>query len=117
MMSPENFIYFLTAKGFFVGLIFALTTSVEPEFVIFIAIALSAIFYMIGLAGAGFFIRYIDLRTTHNLQKKEKEDILDMFIDRLEKREQFIRDSHNFIENLEREFLQQKEEEVAGEKR
>ena len=109
-MRPENFIYFLTVCGFFMGLVFSIISEMEPYMIFWAAMILSMVFYIIGLASAGMFIKYIDLKAGYNINREHKEEFLDKIIAFLEKREKYIQDSHNFIENLEKEFLSKKDE-------
>ena len=81
------------------------------------AMIISVVFYMIGLASAGMFIRYIDLKAGYNIHRVEKEEYLDKIIQFMEKRERYIQDSHHFIENLEKEFLSKKDEGLALDKK
>jgi hypothetical protein len=108
-MHPENFIYFLTACGFFLGLLYSIFVDLGPIDICLSAMLLSMVFYIIGLASTSFFIRFVDMQSNFNIDRKQKEDALDKIVLRLEKREKFIRDSHEFIENLEKEFLAQDE--------
>jgi hypothetical protein len=104
MMRPENFIYFLTSNGFFLGLMYAVLVDLDPFMILYSAAMLSIIFYIIGLASSSFFIRYIDMKSNYDIHRKNKEEVLDKIVLRLEKKERFIRDSHEFIVNLEKEF-------------
>ncbi len=116
-MRPENFIYFLTVCGFFIGLIFSILAGEEAFNIFFSSIVISVAFYIIGLASAGMFIRYVDLKAGYNINKEHKEEFLDRIIQFMEKRERYIQDSHHFIENLEKEFLSKKDEGLAVDKK
>lgn len=112
-MRPENFIYFLTVCGFFIGLFFSVFSQEEPGMIFWSSIIISGAFYIIGLASSSFFIKYFDAKHGYNIRKENKEEYLDKIILLLEKRERYIQDSHNFIENLEREFLNKKDERLT----
>jgi len=81
------------------------------------AMVLSVTFYIIGLGSAGMFIKYVDLKAGYNIHREQKEEFLDRIIQFMEKRERYIQDSHHFIENLEKEFLSQKDEGLAVDKK
>jgi len=115
-MRPENFIYFFTVCGFFIGLFFSVFSGKEPHLIFWSSLIISGIFYIIGLASSGFFIKYFDAKTGYDIKKDSKEEYLDRIIGFLEKREKYIQDSHNFIENLEKEFLDRKDEGFAIDK-
>jgi hypothetical protein len=116
-MRPENFIYFLTVSGFFIGLIFSILSGLEAFMIFLSSIIISVLFYMIGLGSAGMFIKYVDQKAGYNINRNQKEEFLDKIIVFLEKREKYIQDSHHFIENLEREFLSKKDEGLAVDKK
>ncbi|GHV02796.1 hypothetical protein AGMMS50229_00170 [Campylobacterota bacterium] len=109
MVTAENFIYFLTTCGFFVGVIFALISAMEPLTLVIVSISMSAVFYMIALAGASFFIRAIDIKAAYKLDRDFYEAQLDRARALIEKREDYIRDSTRFIRTLEEEILATKE--------
>ena len=109
-MKPENFIYFLTVCGFFIGLFFSVFSGKEALEIFWSSLIVCGIFHIIGIASASFFIKFIDLKTGYNLKREHKEEFLDKMIYFLEKREKYIQDSQYFIENLEKEFLDKKEE-------
>lgn len=112
-MRPENFIYFLTVCGFFVGVLFAMFAPVEPAMVIWVALGVTAVFYMIGLASASYFIHYTEIKTGYHLDSTGYDENLDKFREILERRERFISDSTDFIRNLETEIREQKAEEES----
>jgi len=111
MIKPENFIYFLTVCGFFIGLVFSILTPMEPEMIIWTTISVTAAFYMVGLGSASFFIRYLDVKVGYAINRIEYEEKLDQVIRQIEKREAYIRDSSEFIEDLEQEMMRSVDEE------
>jgi hypothetical protein len=113
MMRPDNFIFFLTVSGFFIGLIFALLADLEPLGLIYACAVVTFAFYMIGLAASGFFARYADIKTTYKLGADYYEIQLDKARAQIEKREIYIRDSVRFIRALEEENNRVKNEEAA----
>lgn len=113
MVSADNFIFFLTVCGFFIGLIFSLLTGLEPLPFVWTTISLCAVFYMIALASAAFFIKAINVKSSYTLDTAHYEIQLDKARDHIEKREEYIRDSTLFIRMLEAEILANKEEAAA----
>lgn len=113
-MRPENFIYFLTICGFFIGLAFSILSGMEALDIFVWSVVLCCVFYIIGLASAGMFIKYVDLKTGYDIRRENKEEFLDRIVLFLEKRDRYIQDSHHFIENLEREFLTKKDEGLSS---
>jgi len=103
-MRPENFIYFLTVSGFFIGLLFSIFEGLEPGLMFYVTIGVTTIFYMIGLASASFFVKYVDLKVDYDLGTDKKEEYIKKVVLALEKREKYIDEVHSFIEDLEKEF-------------
>jgi uncharacterized membrane protein len=112
MIRPENFIYFLTVCGFFIGIIFSMVATIEPAMVLWTTISITAVFYMIGLASTSWFIKHIDIKAAYTLNRDYYEEQLDKARDQIEKRESYIRDSTRFIRKLEEEILQKKDEDL-----
>ncbi|MDR2034869.1 MAG: hypothetical protein LBP89_09660 [Helicobacteraceae bacterium] len=112
-MRADNFIFFLTASGFFVGLIFALLADLEALWLVYACIAITFIFYMIALAASGFFIRFVDSKTAYSIEVEYYETQLDKARSQIEKREAYIRDSTRFIRNLEAEIARAKSKETS----
>jgi len=112
MIRSENFIYFLTVVGFFIGIIFSIFNSFEPFIFLYSILFISAIFYIIGVASSSFFIRYISVKQSFKLDKDMLEKTIDMQIYELDKKEEFIREAHYFIQEIEKEeqYLYSKKE-------
>jgi hypothetical protein len=105
-MRGENFIYFSVVSGFFAGLIFALFKSHGVfEFLIEIAL-ITMIFYLIALASVALFLKNIDIKRIIFFNKAEAEEILDVQIKELEKKENFILESYEFIKQIEQEEME-----------
>ncbi|MDR3162444.1 MAG: hypothetical protein LBT81_01100 [Helicobacteraceae bacterium] len=109
MIRAENFIYFLTSCGFFVGVIFGLVADFEPLMFVMVSIVMCVIFYTISLASASFFIRAIDIKAAYVIDREHYETQLDKVRSQIEKREKYIRESTRFIEALEDEIKKAKE--------
>jgi len=103
MLRGENFIYFFTVVGFFIGIIFAILNAFEPEKFLYSVILISSIFYIVGVASSGFFIKFLSVKKAFDLDKETLEATIDMQIYELDKKEEFIREAHYFIEEIENE--------------
>jgi len=103
MFRSENFISFLTVMGFFIGLIFAVFHSLEPATFLYAVFFISGFFYILGLASSSFFIKYISIKRIFELDKDSLEKTIDMQIYELDKKEDFIREAHYFIKEIEEE--------------
>ncbi|MDD3344675.1 MAG: hypothetical protein PHR87_14015 [Sulfurospirillaceae bacterium] len=89
MVSSENFIYFFTICGFFIGLIFSVLNFSEPENILFYTLEITLVFYLIiHVAVMNFFDFERVGRFVFN--KQDHEQIGDYFISELESREKVI---------------------------
>jgi hypothetical protein len=105
MFRSENFIYFLSVSGFFIGLVFAIMQGFEPIDFIFSVIVIFTIFYMIAIASTSFFIKYLRVKNIFYLDKESLEKTMDAQIEELDKKEEIIREAYYFIRKLEEEEL------------
>ena len=104
-MRGENFIFFLGASGFFIGLIFSLIHDYEIFEFLYVTFFITSVFYILGLASVTMFIKYLDVKRMAYFNKNEIDEILDLQIKELEKKEDFILESYEFIKQIEREEL------------
>jgi len=105
-MRGENFIYFFTSSGFFVGIIFSIFHDLDFEKFLYATFLITAVFYIFALATVSFFIKFVDIKNIVYLDKKEIDKILDVQIKELEEKEDFILESYEFIKQIEEEELQ-----------
>ncbi len=99
-MRGENFIYFLSVSGFFLGIIFGILKELDIKAFLYSIFLLTALFYIVGLGVVTFFIKYLDIKKIIYLDKKEIDSILDIQIKELEKKEDFIYESYEFIKKI-----------------
>jgi hypothetical protein len=105
MFKNENFIYFLSVTGFFIGLVFAIMQGFEPfNFLIAVGIVFMS-FYIIAVASTSFFIKYLGIKNIFYLDKTSLEKTIDAQIEELDKKEEIIREAYYFIRKLEEEVL------------
>ncbi len=104
MVRTENFIYFLTVCGFFIGLVFSLLSDIEAIQMVWSTIAITVIFYIVSLAASGYFIKVSDLKTAYTLNQTLYDLQLAKAINQIERRESFLRDSQRYIRDLEEEL-------------
>ena len=105
MFKIDNFIYFFSVSGFFIGLIFAILQEFKP-FDFFVAVmVVFLIFYIIALASTSFFIKYFAVKNVFEFDKVNLEKTIDSQIEELDKKEDSIREAYYFIRELEEEEL------------
>jgi hypothetical protein len=66
---------------------------------------ITALFYLLGLGSVTFFIKYLDLKKIMYFDKHGIDQVLDVQIKELEKKEDFILESYEFIKQIEEEEL------------
>ena len=104
-MRGENFIYFAVVSGFFIGVIYAIFRGFEVFYFLFTVFLITALFYLIALGAVAFFVKYLDIREIVFFDKMEIDEVLDVQIKELEKREEFIYKSYEFIKQIEEEEI------------
>ena len=85
-MSPNNFIYFFTVSGFFIGLIFTIVNFNLPEDIILYTAEITLFFYLfIHVA----IMNFVDIKRfgISLFNKKEYEDVSEYFVSELDTRE------------------------------
>jgi hypothetical protein len=105
-MRGENFIFFLASSGFFIGIIFSVLHDLDVENFIYATVLITAVFYILGLASVTLFVKYLDIKKINYFDKHQIDEILDIQIKELEKKEDFILESYEFIKQIEEEELQ-----------
>jgi len=104
-MRGENFIFFLASSGFFVGIIFSILHNLDFDKFLYATFMITALFYLLGLATVTFFIKFLDIKKIIYFNKHEIDEILDIQIKELEKKEDFILESYEFIKKIEEEEI------------
>jgi len=104
-MRGENFIFFLASSGFFVGIIFSILHNLDFDKFLYATLLITALFYLLGLATVTFFIKFLDIKRIIYFNKHEIDEILDIQIKELEKKEDFILESYEFIKKIEEEEI------------
>jgi hypothetical protein len=105
-MRGENFIFFLASSGFFIGIIFSILHELDFLEFLYATFLITAVFYLLGLGSVTFFIKYLDIKKVIYFNKHEIDEILDIQIKEIEKKEDFILESYEFIRQIEKEELE-----------
>jgi len=88
-MLSENFIYFFTVWGFFVGIIFGILKSFDAEGLLSYTLLITGFFYMFGHVIIAFYYKTMNVKT-YMFPKDLHEKELDMFLYEIKKREQMM---------------------------
>ncbi|NCD13491.1 MAG: hypothetical protein EOL93_13185 [Epsilonproteobacteria bacterium] len=103
MVKSENFIYFFTTCGFFIGLMFSILNFSEPEEILFYTLEITLVFYLIiHVAVISFFD--FDKIATFIFDKKDHENIGDYFIQELESREKVMDSLLASLDNMNQQY-------------
>ncbi|MDD3323667.1 MAG: hypothetical protein PHN38_00890 [Sulfurospirillaceae bacterium] len=102
-MRTENFIYFITICGFFIGLVFSILNFDDPESILFYTLEITLVFYLIiHVAAMNFFdVNYLKKAI---FNKQQHEDIGDYFIKELEVRERVMDNLLSSIEKMNKKY-------------
>ena len=86
MISPNNFIYFFTVCGFFIGLIFTIINFSMPEDIVLYTAEITLFFYLFIHV---IIMNFIDIKRfgISLFNKKEYEEVSEYFISELDTRE------------------------------
>ncbi len=89
MVKSENFIYFFTICGFFIGLVFSILNFGEPEDILFYTLEITLVFYLIIHVAV---ISFFDFNRIGKMvfDKQNHESVGDYFIQELDSREKVI---------------------------
>ncbi|QFR49729.1 hypothetical protein FJR48_08285 [Sulfurimonas lithotrophica] len=88
-MLGENFVYFFTVQGFFVGIIFGVLKSFDAEGLLLYTFFITAFFYLFSHVIVAFYFKTIALKT-YMFPKDIHEKHLDIFVEEIDRREKLI---------------------------
>jgi len=108
-MLGENFVYFFTVQGFFVGIIFGILKSFDAEGLLTYTFFITTFFYLFSHLIIAFYFKTITEKS-HYFPKELHEKELDLFVNEINKREKLI-DSACKITDM---AVKMNSEDVAG---
>ncbi len=111
MISPNNFIYFFTVCGFFIGLIFTILNFSLPEDMLWYTAEITLFFYLfIHIA----VMNFVDIKKfgVSLFNKKEYEEVSEYFIGELDSREKRMDSLLLEVEKMNKKY----EEEIKHQK-
>ncbi len=88
-MLGENYVYFFTVQGFFVGIIFGILKSFDAEGLLLYTFFITIFFYLFSHIIIAFYYRTITAKA-YNFPKDVHEAELDVFVKEINKREKLI---------------------------
>lgn len=88
-MLGENFVYFFTVQGFFVGIVFGILKSFDAIGLFTYTFLITAFFYLFSHIVVALYYKTISIRA-YNFPKETHERELDKFVHEINKREKLI---------------------------
>jgi hypothetical protein len=88
-MLGENFVYFFTVQGFFVGIIFGILKSMDAEGLLTYTFLITIFFYLFSHVIIAAYYRTIAAKS-YNFPIERHEKDLDFFVKEINKREKLI---------------------------
>jgi len=88
-MLGENFVYFFTVSGFFIGMIFGILKSFDAMGLLTYTFIITMFFYLFSHLIIAFYFRTINVKSTYFPKDLHERD-LDIFVKEINKREKLI---------------------------
>jgi hypothetical protein len=110
-MLGENFVYFFTVQGFFIGIIFGILKSFDAEGLFVYTFFITIFFYLFSHIIIALYYKTITAKA-YNFPKETHEKELDLFVKEINKREKLI-DSACKITDI---AIKMNSEDIAGQK-
>ncbi|SFV66853.1 Motility integral membrane protein [hydrothermal vent metagenome] len=88
-MLGENFVYFFTVLGFFIGIIFGILKSMDANGLLSYTFLITIFFYLFSHIIIALYYRTLVVKA-YNFPKDVHENDLDYFVKEINKREKFI---------------------------
>ena len=88
-MLGENFVYFFTVQGFFVGIIFGILKSFDAEGLLLYTFLITTFFYLFSHIIIALYFRTITAKSYY-FPRDQHERELDLFVKEINKREKLI---------------------------
>jgi len=88
-MAGENFVYFFTVQGFFIGIVFGILKSFDAEGLLTYTFLITIFFYLFSHIIIALYYRTLTVKS-YNFPKDIHEKELDLFVKEINKREKLI---------------------------
>jgi len=88
-MTGENFVYFFTVQGFFVGIVFGILKSFDAGGLLTYTFLITIFFYLFSHIIIALYYRTLTVKS-YNFPKEIHEKELDIFVKEINKREKLI---------------------------
>ncbi len=88
-MLGENYVYFFTVQGFFIGIIFGILKSFDASSLFIYTALITIFFYLFSHIIIAFYYKTLTARS-YNFARDRHESDLDIFVKEINKREKLI---------------------------
>ena len=88
-MLGENFVYFFTVQGFFLGIVFGILKSFDAEGLLVYTFFITTFFYLFSHIIIAMYYKTLSVKSTFFPKNKHEQD-LDIFVKEINKREKLI---------------------------
>ncbi|MDY0232957.1 MAG: hypothetical protein RBS11_02895 [Sulfurimonas sp.] len=88
-MLGENFVYFFTVQGFFIGIIFGILKSFDAEGLLLYTFFITIFFYLFSHVIIAMYFKTLTAKS-YFFPKETHEKQLDLFVNEINKREKLI---------------------------
>lgn len=96
-MLGENFVYFFTVQGFFVGVVFGILKSFDAEGLLLYTFFITTFFYLFSHVIIAFYFKTIAMKT-YGFHKELHEKHLDIIVKEINRREKLIDSASHIID-------------------
>ena len=111
-MLGENFVYFFTVQGFFIGIIFGILKSFDAEGLLVYTFFITTFFYLFSHIIIAFYFRTLTAKS-YSFPKDQHEKELDLFVKEINKREKLIDSAYKITDSV----VKMNARDAAGQKR
>jgi hypothetical protein len=98
-MLGENFVYFFTVQGFFVGIIFGVLKSFDAEGLLVYTFFITTFFYLFSHIIIAFYFKTLTVKSYY-FPKELHERELDIFVKEINKREKLIDTAYKITDSV-----------------
>ncbi|PHS56449.1 MAG: hypothetical protein COB17_09335 [Sulfurimonas sp.] len=96
-MLGENFVYFFTVQGFFIGIVFGILKSLDAEGLLLYTFFITTFFYLFSHIIIAFYYK-TTIAKTYFFPKEIHERELDKFVYEINQREKLIDSAHKITD-------------------
>jgi hypothetical protein len=101
-MEAQNFVSFFIVQGFLVGTVFGILHANSPIELLQDVALITLFFYVVSHISASFYVRYTKVKQRFKT-KRHFESMLDRYSNEIKRREVFVNEMYDYIEEIREE--------------